>query len=53
MEKDAVEARIAYLECIKKLCAEKKDATAFEEALRNAYPDMQGDIAPMAEALYK
>lgn len=53
VEKDAVEARIAYLECIKKLCAEKKDANAFEEALRNAYPDMQGDIAPMAEALYK
>ena len=53
VEKPAVEARIAYLECIKKLCAEKKDAAAFEEALRNAYPDMQGDIAPMAEALYK
>ena len=53
VEKDAVEARIAYLECLKKLRAEKKDANSFAEALKTAYPDMPGDIAPLAEALYK
>ena len=53
VEKPAVEARIAYLECLKKLRAEKKDANAFAEALKAAYPDMPGDIAPLAEALYK
>ncbi|MBQ6741593.1 MAG: hypothetical protein IJR04_03275 [Bacteroidales bacterium] len=53
VEKPAVEARIAYLECLKKLRAEKKDAATFSEALKAAYPDMPGDIAPLAEALYK
>jgi len=31
----------------------KNDADAFDEALKAAYPDMPGDIAPLAEALYK
>ena len=31
----------------------EKDANVFGEALKAAYPDMPGDIAPLAEALYK
>ena len=53
VERPAVEARIAYLECLKKLRAEKKDASAFAEALKAAWPDLPGDIDPLAEALYK
>ena len=53
VEKSAVEARIAYLEKVKQLRAECKDAAAFADALAKAYPDMPGDIAPLAEALYK
>jgi len=53
VEKAAVEARIAYLEKLKELRANCKDANAFAEALAKAYPDMPGDIAPLAEALYK
>lgn len=53
VEKSSVEARIAYLEKVKQLRAECKDAAAFADALAKAYPDMPGDIAPLAEALYK
>ena len=53
VEQPAVEARIQYLETLKRLRAEKKDTTSFAEALKAAYPDMPGDIAPLAEALYK
>lgn len=53
VEKPAVEARIAYLEKVKQLRAECKNAAAFADALAKAYPDMPGDIAPLAEALYK
>ena len=53
VEQSAVEARIQYLETLKKLRAEKKDAASFSEALKAAYPAMPGDIAPLAEALYK
>lgn len=53
VEQPAVEARIQYLETLKQLRAEKKDAASFAEALKVAYPDMPGDIAPLAEALYK
>ena len=53
VEKAAVEARITYLEKVKQLRAECKDAATFAEALTKAYPDMPGDITPLAEALYK
>ena len=53
VEQPAVEARIQYLETLNRLRAEKKDAASFSEALKVAYPDMPGDIAPLAEALYK
>ena len=53
VEQPAVKARIQYLETLKRLRAEKKDATSFADALKAAYPDMPGDIAPLAEALYK
>lgn len=53
VEKAAVEARIAYLEKVKQIRAECKNAAAFADALAKAYPDMPGDIAPLAEALYK
>ena len=53
VEKAAVEARIVYLEKVKQLRAECNDSATFADALANAYPDMPGDIAPLAEALYK
>lgn len=53
VEKDAVEARIQYLETVKKLRTDSKNAETFAEALKAVYPDMPGDIAPLAEALYK
>ena len=53
VEQPAVEARIQYLETLKRLRAENKDASSFAEALKAVYPDMPGDIAPLAEALYK
>ena len=31
----------------------EKVANAFGDAIKAAYPDMPGDIAPLAEALYK
>lgn len=53
VEKPAVEARIAYLEKVKALRAEKSNAASFTMALKEAFPDMPGAIAPLAEALYK
>jgi len=53
VEPSAVKARIAYLEKMKAIRAEKKDAASFTEALKAAFPDMPGDIAPLAEAMYK
>ena len=53
VEKPAVEARIAYLEKLKALRAEMPDVASFTMALKEAFPDMPGDIAPLAEALYK
>ncbi len=53
VEKPAVEVRIAYLEKMKALRAEMKDMASFAEALKAAFPDMPGEIAPLAEALYK
>lgn len=53
VEKPAVEARVAYLEKVKALRAEKPDAASFAEALQTAFPNMPGAIAPLAEALYK
>ena len=53
VEKPAVEARIAYLEKVKALRAEKSNAASFTMALKGAFPDMPGAIAPLAEALYK
>ena len=52
-DEKSYEARIAYLEKVKQLRAECKDATTFADALAKAYPDMPGDIVPLAEALYK
>ena len=53
VEKPAVEARIAYLEKVKALRAEKPNAASFTMALKEAFPDMPGAIAPLAESLYK
>ena len=53
VEKPAVEARITYLEKVKALRTEKSNAASFTIALKEAFPDMPGAIAPLAEALYK
>ena len=53
VEQPAVEARIAYLEKMKTLRAEKPNVASFTMALKEAFPDMPGAIAPLAEALYK
>ena len=53
VEKPAVEARVAYLEKVKALRTEKPNAASFTMALKEAFPDMPGAIAPLAEALYK
>ena len=53
VEKPAVEARVKYLETIKKLMSENADAMSFAKALKAAFPTMPGDIDPLAQALYK
>ena len=50
---EAVQFKIDYLEALKTLAAENKTAEAFAEAVRAAYPDLQGDVDALAAALYK
>ena len=52
-EKAQVEFKISYLEKVKELLAANKDATAFAEALKTAYPKLPGDADALAQALYK
>ena len=52
-EKAQVEFKIAYLEKVKELMAANKDAAAFTEALKAAYPELPGDADALAQALYK
>ena len=48
-----VEFKISYLEKVKELLAANKDAAAFTEALKTAYPELPGDADALAQALYK
>ena len=48
-----MEFKIAYLEKVKELLAANKDAAAFAEALKTAYPELPGDADALAQALYK
>lgn len=52
---DAVEFKIAYLEKMKQLLAENKDAASFVKAMESAYPELPGaeGLPALAEALYK
>ena len=52
-EKAQVEFKISYLEKVKELLAANKDAAAFTEALKTAYPELPGDADALAQALYK
>ena len=52
-EKAQVEFKVAYLQKVKELLAQNKDAAAFAEALKAAYPELPGDADALAEALYK
>ena len=52
-EKTQVEFKIAYLEKVKELMAANKEAAAFTEALKAAYPELPGDADALAQALYK
>ena len=52
-EKAQVEFKIAYLQKVKELLAQNKDATTFAEALKAAYPELPGDADALAQALYK
>ena len=52
-EKAQVEFKISYLEKVKELLAANKDAAAFAEALKTAYPELPGDADALAQALYK
>ncbi|MBO4720954.1 MAG: hypothetical protein J5658_13940, partial [Prevotella sp.] len=52
-EKAQVEFKIAYLQKVKELLAANKDAAAFAEALKAAYPELPGDADALAQALYK
>ena len=52
-EKAQVEFKIAYLQKVKELMLANKDAASFTEALKAAYPELPGDAAALAEALYK
>jgi len=52
-EKAQVEFKIAYLEKVKELMADNKDAAAFVEALKAAYPELPGDADALAQVLYK
>ena len=52
-EKAQVEFKISYLEKVKELLAANKDAAAFTEALKAAYPELPGDADALAQALYK
>ena len=52
-EKAQVEFKISYLEKVKELLAANKDASAFAEALKTAYPELPGDADALAQALYK
>ena len=52
-EKAQVEFKIAYLEKVKELMAANRDAAAFTEALKAAYPELPGDADALAQALYK
>ena len=38
---------------VKELLAANKDAAAFTEALKTAYPELPGDTDALAQALYK
>jgi len=44
---------VEYLEKVKQLRNEKTDAAQFAEALKAAYPQIQGDVDALAQALYK
>ena len=48
-----MEFKISYLEKVKELLAANKDAAAFAEALKAAYPELPGDADALAQALYK
>ena len=52
-EKAQVEFKIAYLQKVKELLAQNKDAATFAEALKAAYPGLPGDADALAQALYK
>jgi len=52
-EKAQVEFKIAYLTKVKELREANKDAAAFTEALKAAYPELPGDVDALAQALYK
>ena len=51
-EKKQVEFKIAYLETVQRLLAENTDAESFLAALNAAYPELPGDAAALANALY-
>lgn len=51
-EKKQVEFKIAYLETVQRLLAEHADAEGFLAALNAAYPELPGDAAALANALY-
>ena len=50
---EAVQFKIDYLEKLKTLAAENENVEKFAEAVRGAYPDLQGDVDALAAALYK
>ena len=50
---EAVQFKIDYLEKLKTLASENETAEKFAEAVRAAYPDLQGDVDALAAALCK
>lgn len=52
---DAVKFKITYLETMKKILADSKTTDAFIDAMKKAYPDLQGEneLAELAKSLYK
>lgn len=52
---DVVQFKIDYLKTVKRLLAECETATAFIDAMRAAYPNLQGaeDLTDLANALYR
>ena len=52
---DAVKFKITYLETMKKILADSKTTDVFIDAMKKAYPNLQGEseLKKLAESLYK